>query len=117
MIGMRSGAGRIWLPRLLALALILYFWAAGVASLDRFPSVQEDEPWIAAPGYTFWEKGYFGTNLFAGFFGMEKHYYDFPPLFSIMVGAGLHLFGLGLFQARVIPLICITLTLALAYRL
>jgi 4-amino-4-deoxy-L-arabinose transferase-like glycosyltransferase len=108
---------RTWLPRLLALLLILYFWEVGLDDLDRFPPIQEDEPWIAAPGYTFWEKGYFGTDLFAGFFGMEEHYYTYPPLFSLMVGAGLHLFGMGLFQARIIPLICMTLTLALTYGL
>ena len=108
---------RIWLPRLLALLLILYFWEVGLDDLGRFPPIQEDEPWIAAPGYTFWESGTFGTHLFAGFFGMERHVYTFPPVFSLMVGAGLHLFGMGLFQARIIPLICMTLTLALTYRL
>jgi 4-amino-4-deoxy-L-arabinose transferase-like glycosyltransferase len=48
---------------------------------------------------------------------MEDHYYGFMPLFSIMVGAALHLFGLGLFQARLAPLILITLTVALTHRL
>jgi hypothetical protein len=108
---------RIGLSRLLVLLLILLFWANGLNHLDRFPPIHEDEPWIAAPGYTFWEKGYFGTDLFAGFYGMEQHYYTFPPLFSLLVGGGQHLFGMGLFQARLIPLICIMLTLAITYRL
>lgn len=116
MVG-KSGVRRIWLPRFAALALILYFWASGIAYLDRSPPVHEDEPWTAAPGYTFWDTGRFGTELFAGFYGMEQHYYAFPPLFSMLVGAALHLFGMGLFQARVVPLACIILTLALTYRL
>ena len=32
----------------------------------------QDEAWTAAPGYTFWSSGVFGTRLFAGFYGMES---------------------------------------------
>ncbi len=103
--------------RIVPLLLILYFWATGLTNLDRFPKIHEDEAWQAAPGYTFWADGRFGTDLFAGFYGMEENYYGFMPLFPMMVGAALHLFGLGLFQARLVPLILITLTLALTYRL
>src|SRR5689334_20567649 len=67
------------LPRWLTVALILYFGGAGVTGLDRGPPVHEDEPWIAAPGYSFWETGHFGTAMFGGFYGMEAHYYTFPP--------------------------------------
>ncbi|HEX9926743.1 MAG TPA: hypothetical protein VGD99_29115, partial [Anaerolineae bacterium] len=104
-------------PHLLSLLLLFVFWANGIANLDRFPKIHEDESWQAAPGYTFWAEGRFGTDLFAGFYGMEDHYYGFMPLFPIMVGAALHLFGLGLFQARLVPLTLITLTLALTHRL
>ena len=105
------------LPRWLTLGLILYFWGAGVTGLDRVPPVHEDEPWIAAPGYSFWETSHFGTAMFGGFYGMETHYYTFPPLFSMLVGGALQVFGMGLFQARIVPLICMMLTLALTYRL
>ena len=54
---------------------------------------------------------------FAGFYGMEQHYYGFMPLFPIMVGGALHLFGVGLFQARLVSLMLILLALALTYRL
>lgn len=104
-------------PHLLSLLLILLFWATGLTNLDRFPKIHEDEAWQAAPGYTFWAEGHFGTELFAGFYGMEEHYYGFMPLFPILVGGALHLFGLGLFQARLVPLTLITLSLALTHRL
>jgi 4-amino-4-deoxy-L-arabinose transferase-like glycosyltransferase len=104
-------------PRWMVLGIMLYFWWAGVAGLDRVPLVHEDEPWIAAPGYDFWETGHFGAQIFAGFYGMEQHYYTFPPLFSITEGAALQAFGMGLFQARIVPLVCMMLTLALTYRL
>jgi 4-amino-4-deoxy-L-arabinose transferase-like glycosyltransferase len=104
-------------PTLLSLTLLLYFWATGLTNLDRFPKVHEDEAWQAAPGYTFWTEGRFGTDLFAGFYGMEQHYYGFMPLFPILAGGGLRLFGLGLFQARLVPLALVLLTLALTHRL
>jgi len=102
---------------ILLIALLLYFWANGLAGLDRYPKIYQDESWIAAPGYTFWTEGYFGTNLFKGFYGMEAHYYTFVPLFPILVGGSLRVFGLGLFQARLVPLALTMLTLALTYRL
>jgi hypothetical protein len=104
-------------PHYLSLLLLLYFWAAGLTNLDRFPKIHEDESWQAAPGYTFWAEGCFGTDLFAGFYGMERHYYGFMPLFPMLVGGALHLFGLGLFQARLVPLALIVLALALTHRL
>ncbi len=104
-------------PHLITLTLFIYFWATGLTNLDRFPKIHEDEAWQAAPGYTFWAEGRFGTDLFAGFYGMEQHYYGFMPLFPILVGGALRLFGLGLFQARLVPLALILLTLALTHRL
>jgi len=104
------------LPVVAVLGFLLYFWANGIGGLDRYPKVHEDETWIAAPGYTFWDEGYFGTDVFAGFYGMERHFYGFMPLFSIAVGGALKLFGMGLFQARLVPLALSLLTLALTYR-
>lgn len=116
-ISLHPAFGSRLTPHLLALLLLLYFWTIGLANLDRFPKIHEDESWQAAPGYTFWAEGRFGTDLFAGFYGMEQHYYGFMPLFPILVGGGLHLFGLGLFQARLVPLALILLSLALTHRL
>ncbi|MBI1876972.1 MAG: hypothetical protein HYR94_01825, partial [Chloroflexi bacterium] len=106
-----------FMPPIISLVLLLYFWVTGLANLDRFPKIHEDESWQAAPGYTFWEDGHFGTNLFASFYGMEQHYFGFMPLFPILVGGALHLFGMGLFQARLVPLSLMLLTLALTHRL
>src|SRR5687767_9798790 len=96
----RTPRWRHALPAAIMLVLILDFWGAGITNLDRFPKVYEDESWVAAPGYTFWMRGEFGTDLFAGFYGMDKHDYQMVPLLPVLVGGGLHLFGLGLFQAR-----------------
>lgn len=111
---------RVFNPTLFTLFCLIYFWVNGVSGLDRLPHIYEDEAWQTAPGYTFWSRdtfGTFGTEIFTGFFGMEKHYYGFMPLYPIIIGAGLHVFGLGLFQARFINLLLNLLTLALTFRL
>jgi hypothetical protein len=100
-------AARRLIPPLLTLLLLLYFWANAVAGLDRFPAAHEDESWIAAPGYTFWAKGYFGDDLAAGYYGLEQHNYTIMPLFSLFVGASLRLLGIGLFQARIVSVVMI----------
>jgi 4-amino-4-deoxy-L-arabinose transferase-like glycosyltransferase len=104
-------------PIVATVALLLYFWANGLAYLDRFPPVNPDEPLVVAPGYTFWDKGVFGTSLFAGYYNEDKHLYSFMPIFPLIAGGGMQLFGMGLFQARLASLTMIMLTLALTYRL
>lgn len=103
--------------RAAAAALLALFVAMGLWNLDRWPKVHEDESWQAAPGYTFWTEGRFGADLYRGFHGMERHYYGFMPLFPLMLGGSLKLFGLGLLQARLVPLGLATLTLLLTYLL
>lgn len=120
MVGVRSPAYPPTNPMkaiLVLLACMLIFWANGIAGLDRLPIVHQDEAWIAAPGYTFWASGIFGTGFFTGFYGMESHYLQFMPLFSLIVGGWLHIAGLGLFQARFVPVLLTMLILALTYRL
>src|SRR5262245_54649973 len=84
----------------LALLVIVTFVGVGRYGLGTYPIVHEDEPWIAAPGYGFWTSGAFATDLFRGLYGSERHFYGFMPLFSLLSGGFLRLFGLGLFQVR-----------------
>ena len=46
-----------------------------------FPLVGQDEPWIAAPAARLATQGVYGDDLFAGYYGMERRTYNFPPLF------------------------------------
>ena len=97
--------------------LLAVFVGFGLRDIGRAPKVYEDEAWIAAPGYTFVTTGVFGTQLDRGFYGTERHCYGFMPLFPIAVGACLRVFGLGLAQARLVPLATATGVLLLTHRI
>jgi 4-amino-4-deoxy-L-arabinose transferase-like glycosyltransferase len=95
--------------------LVVVFGTISIWNLDRFPPLQEDEPWILSPGYKFFSQGIFGSDLFTGYYGMERHYLEFMPLMSLLQGAAARLFGLGVFQMRVVPVALGMLTLVLTY--
>jgi hypothetical protein len=85
--------------------------------LDRIPIVHPDEPWILSPGYKLFTRGVYGSDLFTGFNGMEFVYFEFMPLMSLLQGAGAMLFGVGVMQIRVIPVMLGTISLALSFAL
>jgi hypothetical protein len=99
-----------------ATLLIVGFSLAGLYGLGTFPAVSEDEPWMAAPGYGFWTTGRFAAEMFRGYYGMDRHYFGFMPLFPMLVGAAMRVFGPDLAHARWVPLALGVLTLALTYR-
>ncbi|MBI1800838.1 MAG: glycosyltransferase family 39 protein [Chloroflexi bacterium] len=102
--------------RWLILLALLAYWAISLSGLDALPTVRDDEPWQAAPGYSFWTRGVYGSELFADFAGMGQHYYLFQPTFSLLLGLAGRLWGLGLFQIRIVPVMLGGLTLCLTYR-
>jgi 4-amino-4-deoxy-L-arabinose transferase-like glycosyltransferase len=98
-----------------AVAIVVAFATLGLFGLDAVPRIHEDEPWIAAPGFTFWTTGHFATDLSGGFFGAERHEYGFLPLFPLIVGLALKVLGPGLFEARIVALSFATASLGLTY--
>ncbi len=102
-----------WLPYL----LLIIFWAVSLHNLDRFPVVSQDEPWILSPGYKLFWHGVYGSDLFAGLYGMETHYMEFMPLMSIMLGGVARLIGVGVWPLRYAPVVLGMLTLALTFAL
>jgi 4-amino-4-deoxy-L-arabinose transferase-like glycosyltransferase len=99
-----------------AVALILaIFLVVNARGLDSTPLVNQDEAWIAAPGVEFFNTGRFATPLFAGYYASERHYYDFMPLFSLLDGAAIKVFGMSLVTVRAVSLTLATLSLFLTY--
>jgi 4-amino-4-deoxy-L-arabinose transferase-like glycosyltransferase len=102
---------------LAALALVLVFWCVSVWHLERFPPLHGDEPWILAPGYKLVREGVFGSDMLAGYAGMEAHYVQFLPLFPVLQGAVTRVLGVGVLQLRILPVAAGVVTVALAFRL
>jgi hypothetical protein len=63
--------------------------------LGRFPPISQDEPWIAAAPYKLATEGVYGSDLFAGYYGMDRHNYEHMPLFPLMEAGVFRLSGVG----------------------
>ncbi len=105
------------LARSAPLIFLLFFWAISIWNLDRIPIVHPDEPWILSPGYKLFTQGVYGSDLFAGFNGMETVYFEFMPLMSLLQGASAAFFGVGVMQMRIIPVMLGAITLVLSFAL
>ncbi|HEX9900797.1 MAG TPA: glycosyltransferase family 39 protein [Candidatus Methylomirabilis sp.] len=111
--GIPSGAGHgAVVAGLLAVYLLL-----SLNHLGSVPPVYEDEPWQASTGWKLATEGVFGSDLFAGYFGMERHYYGFMPLHPLLLAATFKLAGLGLVQARMETVALGGMALLLTYAL
>jgi 4-amino-4-deoxy-L-arabinose transferase-like glycosyltransferase len=82
-------------------AVVLYLCGT-LAGLDRFPAVSQDEPWIASSGYKLATAGALGSDLFAGYHGMDQHHFVQMPVYPVLQAAVFRMFGLGLVQMRVL---------------
>lgn len=96
---------------------ILLYLGVSLRNLEIIPAVYEDEPWQASTGWKLAAQGVFGSDLFAGFYGMERHYYGYMPIHSLLLAVTYRIAGFGLFQTRLEPVMMGLLTLVLTYTL
>lgn len=96
---------------------LLFYLAVSLWRLDVVPPLYGDESWESSAAWKLATQGTFGTDMFAGFYGMEEHYYDFLPLHPLMLAAAFRLLGLGLFQARLVSVTMGFFVLLLTYAL
>ena len=108
---------RLGWPRLAAYGCLLLFWSVALWKLDQYPPVNDDEPCILLPGYSLFTHGVFGSPVFAGFSGMDRLYFQAPPLMSVLQGGAAVVLGLGIWQMRYLPVVLGTLTIALCFNL
>ena len=87
---------------IVAASLVIYF-VMTLPRLGVFPPVGEDEPWIAAAPYKLATDGVLGSDLFAGYYGMERHHYAHLPLFPLAQAAIFKLAGVGVVPMRALP--------------
>jgi 4-amino-4-deoxy-L-arabinose transferase-like glycosyltransferase len=99
-------------PIALTLSALLIYLVVSLGQLSVFPPVGEDEPWIAAGSYKLASDGVYGSDLFMGRDGMERHVYEHMPVYSLLQAGVFKLFGVGVMQMRV-PSVALGLALAL----
>src|SRR5262245_13674372 len=85
------------------LAALLVYLFVSLSQLSAFPPVGEDEPWIAAASYKLATQGVYGSDLFAGYYGMERHVYEHMPVYPLLQAGVFKLFGVGVVQMRLLP--------------
>jgi 4-amino-4-deoxy-L-arabinose transferase-like glycosyltransferase len=107
-------SGSRWTVLLLLMLLVTY-WALSLDRLTLFPPMSEDEPWLAATSYKMATQGVYGNDLFAGYYGRERHDYNHPPVYILLQALLFRSAGLGVLQMRFLPVACGTLVLALAF--
>jgi 4-amino-4-deoxy-L-arabinose transferase-like glycosyltransferase len=83
------------------LTVLLVYSVLALNHLAAFPPVGQDEPWIAAAPYKLATRGIYGSDLFAGHYGMDRHDFDHMPLYPLLQAGTFKLFGVGTFQMRI----------------
>ena len=91
-----------WPEALFCLCLAVYL-VISLSYLSVFPAVGEDEPWIAAAPYKLATQGVYGSDLFAGYYGNERHNYQHMPVYPLLQAAVFAVAGTGVVQMRALP--------------
>jgi 4-amino-4-deoxy-L-arabinose transferase-like glycosyltransferase len=101
--------------------ILLVYLTVSLNHLADFPPMSQDEPWIAAAPFKLATQGIYGSDLFAGYYGMEHHNFDHMPVYPLMQAAIFKAFGVGPFQMRILPvalgLVLLLLVVAVGYQL
>lgn len=97
----------------------LFTWIAAI-DLENFRPVSNDDVWIMSASYKLAMQGVFGSDLYAGFFHADRHYFIALPVHHILQASSFRVLGAGVAQARLVSLIGAVLLLWavswLAYR-
>lgn len=111
--GVRDGSS---VKTTLALAAILgWYLAATLPFLADYPPLEWSQMGIAAPAYKLATEGVYGNDLFTGFHRTELRNYEYQPAYPLLVAASFRVFGLGVWQARLVSVVCGLLTVALTF--
>lgn len=84
-------------------------------NLANHPTITDDEMWVFSSAYKLATEGVFGTDMFAGFFNADRHYYFNMPAHHVAIAAAFKLLGTGIVQARLVGVAYGVATLVLSY--
>ena len=97
--------------------IMVWYLAATLPYLEDFPLMEWAQPMIAAPAWKLASEGVYGSDLFRGFYNADVHNYDHLPVYPLFVSLSFKLFGLGIWQARLVSVIAGLVTIWLTYLL
>ncbi|HLF70696.1 MAG TPA: glycosyltransferase family 39 protein [Dehalococcoidia bacterium] len=101
-----------------ALALlgsIFIFLVSVLPNLADHPTLTDDEMWVLSSAYKLAKEGVFGSDMFAGFYHADTHYYFNMPAHHVVIAAALKLLGYGVVQARLVGVVYGIATIVLVY--
>lgn len=105
-------------PVVLALVLLSAGYLVAVLPyLGDFPVLDWPQMGIIAPAHKLADEGVYGNDLFAGYHRSEERNYEYMPAYPLLVALSFELFGLGVWQARLVSVLCGWLTLLLIFQL
>jgi 4-amino-4-deoxy-L-arabinose transferase-like glycosyltransferase len=87
------------------LCVTLGFGALAAYNLENYRPVSNDEVELMAVGYKLATQGVLGSDLYAGFFGADQHFFITLPLQFVLDALSFRLFGPGVAQARWVSLV------------
>ena len=93
-------------PRTVLLLLGVWYLVATLPYLADYPTVDWGQMGIAAPAYKLASHGVYGHDLFAGYYHSELRNYAYMPLYPVLVALSFKVLGLGVWQARLVSVLC-----------
>ena len=118
LLSLRSGRPRgairavVWVA-----AAVAVFLLGTLPYLADFPLQDWAQMGIVAPAWKLASTGIYGNDLFAGFHRTELRNYEYMPLFPLLVASSFKVFGLGVLQAKFVPVLGGLATLLLTFAL
>src|SRR4029077_9320824 len=98
-------------------AIAGFYLVTVLPNIGNNPIVGGDEGWIISASAKLAREGVFGTDLFAGFYGADRHYFFNLPLHHLVLSGVFKLIGVGIVQARLVSVAFGLATLLLTWAL
>ena len=96
---------------------VLVFLVSVLPNLTNHPPLTDDEAWVMSASFKLARDGVFGSDMFAGFFNADSHYFFNMPGHHVAIAAAFKLLGAGIAQARLVGVVYGIATLVLTYLL
>jgi hypothetical protein len=87
------------------LALSFSFGSLAAYNLENYRPITNDEVELIAVGYKLATQGVLGSDLYAGFFGADRHFFITLPVQHFLQAVSFSVFGAGIAQARAVSVV------------